>query len=138
MDKDRQGGDDVWRERLTDEQYRVCRQCGTEPPFSGKYWATKTAGTYRCACCGQALFHSDAKFDSGTGWPSFRQVVSPAVIRELPDNSHGMRRIEIRCAGCDSHLGHLFPDGPPPTGMRYCVNSLSLLLAPESEGGGGP
>lgn len=136
VNKNGQGGDDVWRARLTDEQYRVCRQCGTEAPFSGQYWATKTVGTYRCACCGQVLFSSEAKFDSGTGWPSFRQAVSPAAIRELPDHGHGMHRIEIRCGRCDSHLGHLFPDGPAPTGMRYCVNSLSLQLEPVSGDGG--
>lgn len=126
--------DSEWRSRLSDEQYRVCRQCGTEPPFSGKYWATKVPGLYRCVCCRAPLFRSEAKFDSGSGWPSYWQPVSPAAIRELPDRSHGMVRVEIRCASCDSHLGHVFDDGPPPTGLRYCVNSASLDLEADPAG----
>jgi peptide-methionine (R)-S-oxide reductase len=123
--------DDPWRTRLTPEQYRVTRQCGTEPAFSGAYWATKTPGTYRCVCCGEALFSSREKYDSGSGWPSFWAPVRAEGIEELEDASHGMVRIEIRCANCDAHLGHVFPDGPRPTGRRYCVNSASLDLEPD-------
>lgn len=123
-----------WQCELTPEQYRICRQCGTEPPFTGKYWAEKTAGLYRCVCCGAPVFRSETKFDSGTGWPSYFRAVSPDAIRELADSSHGMRRVEIRCARCDSHLGHVFPDGPAPTGLRYCVNSASLDLDPDAAG----
>lgn len=126
---------DEWREELSDEQFRVCRLCGTEPPFTGKFWSTKTRGLYRCTCCRAPLFRSEAKFDSGSGWPSYWQPVSAEAVRELPDYSHGMIRVEIRCARCDSHLGHVFEDGPPPTGLRYCVNSASLTLEPDPEQG---
>ncbi len=115
-----------WRETLSDEQYRILRQCGTEPPFSGKYYHHHESGTYRCAGCGAELFSSGAKYESGSGWPSFYESLNKAAIREIDDRSHGMHRVEIRCASCDGHLGHVFPDGPAPTGLRYCVNSLSL------------
>lgn len=117
--------DQEWRELLSDEAYRVCRQNGTEPPFSGKYYTNKEDGTYRCICCNAPLFKSDAKFDSGSGWPSYYESIEGA-IKELKDTSHGMTRVEVRCASCDAHLGHVFPDGPQPTGLRYCINSVCL------------
>jgi len=115
-----------WKNELTPEQYKVLRQCGTEPPFTGKYYKNKEKGTYHCAACGALLFTSDTKYDSGSGWPSFYDVVDKKNIEEIMDTSYGMRRIEIKCAHCGSHLGHVFPDGPKPTGLRYCVNSVSL------------
>jgi peptide-methionine (R)-S-oxide reductase len=117
-----------WREQLTPEQYRVLREAGTEPPFSGRYVYAKDDGFYRCAACGAELFSSDTKFDSGTGWPSFTEPVVAASVELLDDSSHGMHRTEVRCRRCGSHLGHVFPDGPAPTGMRYCINSLALDL----------
>lgn len=116
--------------KLTDEQYHVTQQCGTEPPFSGEYWDEKRPGTYRCVVCGVDLFDSASKFDSGTGWPSFFEAVEAGRITEKPDTSLGRVRTEINCAACDAHLGHVFPDGPPPTGLRFCVNSASLSLEP--------
>jgi peptide-methionine (R)-S-oxide reductase len=115
-----------WREQLTPEEYKILREAGTEPPFSGRYVYAKDDGIYRCAACGAELFSSDTKFDSGTGWPSFTEPVVAASVELLDDSSHGMRRTEVRCRRCGSHLGHVFPDGPAPTGMRYCINSLAL------------
>ncbi len=123
--------DAEWRERLTHEQYRVCREKGTERAFSGEYFDTKTSGTYHCACCGQPLFSSGDKFDSGTGWPSFTAPVAEQNVRFEEDRSLFMRRVEVLCARCDAHLGHVFDDGPAPTGRRFCMNSVSLKLEPE-------
>lgn len=120
--------DEEWRELLSEEQFQVTRQHATERPFSGEYCDSKAPGTYVCVCCGQPLFHSKEKFDSGSGWPSYWQPVSEEAIETTEDTSHGMRRTEVHCSRCDAHLGHVFPDGPPPTGLRYCINSLSLKL----------
>ena len=120
-----------WRARLTDEEYNVCRLKGTEPAFSGQYCDTKTAGTYVCAGCGQDLFSSATKFDSGSGWPSFTQPIEKTRVANESDSSYGVVRTEVLCSRCDSHLGHVFPDGPAPTGLRYCMNSLSLKLNPD-------
>jgi peptide-methionine (R)-S-oxide reductase len=115
-----------WKQDLTADEFFVCRQKGTERPFTGEYYDLKDEGTYLCRCCGKPLFSSSAKYDSGTGWPSFYQPSTETGVREEQDNSHGMTRTEIQCNDCGSHLGHVFPDGPQPTGLRYCVNSLSL------------
>lgn len=120
--------DTEWREELSAEEYNVCRQQGTERAFIGRYWDTKTPGTYHCVACGEALFQSDTKYDSGSGWPSFYQPLNEACVEENRDETLGMVRTEVHCAKCESHLGHVFPDGPQPTGLRYCINSLSLKL----------
>jgi peptide-methionine (R)-S-oxide reductase len=125
--------DAEWQKELTPEQYYVTRKAGTEAPFSGKYYQTKDPGTYTCVCCGQPLFSSETKFDAHCGWPSFYQPLEESAVEEHSDLSHGMRRVEVRCSKCDAHLGHVFPDGPRPTGLRYCMNSASLELKPEEK-----
>ncbi len=124
---------EIWRDKLTPQEYHVCREKGTERAFSGEYWNTKDAGVYHCRCCGEPLFLSDSKFDSGCGWPSFFQPADAEVILEETDRTHGMLRTEVMCKKCGCHLGHVFEDGPAPTGLRYCINSLSIKLQPESD-----
>jgi peptide-methionine (R)-S-oxide reductase len=127
--------EDEWKSELPPERFEVLRRAGTEPPFSGEYVHTKEDGIYRCAACGNQLFDSATKFDSGTGWPSFWEAVEPDAVELVEDRSHGMARTEVRCARCGSHLGHVFDDGPRPTGERYCMNSLALDLDRRPKGG---
>ena len=128
--------DTEWRQRLTPDQYRVLRQAGTEIPWSGDLLRNKAPGEYRCAGCGAVLFESDTKYDSGSGWPSFTAPADGQAVAEHEDGSHGMQRVEVRCARCQGHLGHVFPDGPGPTGLRYCINSAALAFAPRGGGKG--
>ena len=130
MPKRIEKSDAQWKAELSPEEYKVIREKGTERPFTGQYLNEKREGVYRCRACGTPLFSSETKFDSGCGWPSFYQAMEGENVREQEDRSHGMRRTEILCAACDAHLGHVFPDGPNPTGLRYCVNSVSIDLDP--------
>ena len=129
--KDLPHSEQEWRQRLSPEQYHVLREAGTEPAFTGRYWNNHEKGEYVCAGCGEALFASGAKFDSGTGWPSFTEPERPEAVSEHADTSHGMRRVEARCARCGGHLGHIFPDGPGENGLRYCLNSAALDFKPD-------
>jgi len=131
MSKDLEDNE-YWRDKLTAEEFRIAREKGTERAFSGEYWNTKDVGVYNCRCCGEQLFLSDSKYDSGCGWPSFFQPADSKIIREETDDTHGMHRIEVMCDKCGAHLGHVFEDGPEPTGLRYCINSASIKLETET------
>jgi len=131
MEKKVMKSEEDWKKELTPEQYSVCRMKGTERPFTGEYYKTKTEGVYTCSCCGAELFLSDTKYESGSGWPSFYQPSVAENVKEETDSTHGMRRTEVMCNNCGAHLGHVFPDGPRPTGLRYCINSVSLKLKPK-------
>ena len=128
MATDEKFNDQYWREKLTPEQYQICREKGTERPFTGEYWQEFSPGEYHCRCCGELLFNADTKFDAGCGWPSFNAPAVKEAIQEQLDTSHGMFRTEVLCRKCGCHLGHLFTDGPEPTGLRYCINSASILF----------
>ncbi len=125
--------EEEWKKQLTPEQYQVCRNKGTERPFTGEYYKSKEAGVFKCVACGNELFESETKFDSGTGWPSFYKPISEENVDTEEDNAYGMRRTEVMCGACGSHLGHVFPDGPGPTGLRYCINSVALRLDPKDK-----
>ena len=131
MEKKVMKSEEEWKKELSPEQYAVCRNKGTERPFTGEYYKTNDKGMYTCSCCGAELFDSDTKYDSGSGWPSFYKPVQDENVKEETDRSHGMTRTEVMCNVCGAHLGHVFPDGPKPTGLRYCINSVSLKLKPK-------
>lgn len=133
MSEAKNHSEDYWREKLSPEEFRVCREKGTEPPFTGQYWNVFDDGIYRCRCCGEPLFDADTKYDAGCGWPSFYQPIEEGKIEEVFDSSHGMRRTEVTCQNCGCHLGHVFPDGPEPTGLRYCINSASVDLEADDQ-----
>jgi len=134
MDKKVEKTEEEWKKELTPEQYAVCREKGTERPFTGEYYKSKESGTYKCVACGNELFDSNTKFESGTGWPSFYQPIAADNVETEDDTSYGMRRTEVMCSHCGAHLGHVFPDGPRPTGLRYCINSVALKLDKKNAG----